>query len=79
MSRIGYYVVRQGDEWRIKIGGKHYGPYSSQREAFDVAVATANKVGMTHRDGAKVLLQSTTGHQWLTQWTYGKDPFPPSG
>ena len=57
MSKICYYVLQQDGQWKIKIGGKHYGPYKSRTDAINVAVATANKVGMTHHDGAKVLVE----------------------
>jgi hypothetical protein len=77
VSKICYYVLQQGGQWKIKIGGKHYGPYKSRTDAINVAVATANKVGITHHDGAKVLVESTVTDRWHTEWASGKDSLPP--
>ena len=77
MSKIRYYVLQRDGQWKIKIGGKHYGPYKSRTDAINVAVATANKVGMTHPDGAKVLVESTVADRWHTEWASGKDSLPP--
>ena len=71
MSKIRYYVLQRDGQWKIKIGGKHYGPYKSRTDAINVAVATANKVGMTHPDGAKVLVESTVADCWHTEWASG--------
>ena len=79
MARTIYYVVQHEGEWKIKLGDKHHGPYDTQAAAIRVAVDTANKEGKTNPDGAQVLVQSTTNHQWRTEWTYGHDPYPPKG
>jgi len=36
VSKICYYVLQQGGQWKIKIGGKHYGPYKSRTDAIEV-------------------------------------------
>ena len=77
MSKIRYYVLQLDGQWKIKIGGKHYGPYKSRTDAINVAVATANKLGMTHPDGAKVLVESKVADRWHTEWASGKDSLPP--
>jgi hypothetical protein len=30
MARTQYFIVLHEDEWNIKLGNKHYGPYKSQ-------------------------------------------------
>lgn len=78
MARTVYYVVLHEGQWKIKLGDKHYGPYSSQREAIRHAVDTAHKEGQKNTDGAQVLVQGEN-HQFRTEWTYGNDPYPPRG
>jgi hypothetical protein len=77
MARAHYYVVLHEGEWKIKLDGTHYGPYKTQREAIQAAVATANKAGAQGHD-AQVLVQGEN-HQFRTEWTYGHDPYPPKG
>jgi len=76
VSKIRYYVLQRDGQWKIKIGGKHYGPYKSRTDAINVAVVTANKVGMTHPDGAKVLVEGTVADRWHTEWASGKASLP---
>lgn len=78
MARTQYVVVLQQDEWKISFDGKHYGPYRTQREAIRSAVDAAQKAGVSNPDGAQVLVQGTD-HKFRTEWTYGKDPYPPPG
>jgi len=77
MARAIYYVVLHQGQWKIKHNDKHYGPYSTQAEAIRIAVDTAKKAGENGYD-AQVLVQGTN-HQFRTEWTYGKDPYPPRG
>jgi hypothetical protein len=79
MARTVYYVVRHEGQWKIKLDDKHYGPYPTQAAAIKEAVDTAHKAGKINPDGAQVLIQSTTNHQFRTEWTYGHDPYPPKG
>lgn len=78
MARDVYYVVLHDGEWKISYSGKHYGPYSTQRDAIKAAVDTAQKAGQRNLDGAQVLVQGTN-NQFRTEWTYGNDPYPPKG
>lgn len=80
MARTQYVVVKHQGEWKISHGGKHYGPYGTgtQREAIRVAVDTANAEGKKNPDGAQVLIQGED-NKFRTEWTYGKDPYPPKG
>ena len=77
MARAQYFVVLHNDEWKIKHGDKHYGPYSSQTAAIKAAVDTANKAGLDGQD-SQVLVQDQN-HRFRTEWTYGHDPYPPKG
>ena len=77
MARAQYFVVLHNDEWKIKHGEKHYGPYPSQTAAIKAAVDTANKAGLDGQD-SQVLVQDLN-HQFRTEWTYGHDPYPPKG
>ncbi len=77
MARAQYFVVLHEGQWKIKHEGKHYGPYSTQRDAIRVAVDTAQKAGKSGHD-AQVLVQGQN-NQFRTEWTYGHDPYPPRG
>jgi hypothetical protein len=67
-----YNVVRNQGQWKIALEGVHYGPYATQRDAVRAAVDAANEAGRRGLNG-QVLLQD----QFRTEWTYGKDPYPP--
>ncbi len=76
--RLQYFVVLHENEWKVKYEGKHYGPYPTQKAAIRAAVDSAHTSGRNGHD-AQVLVQSTTNHQFRTEWTYGHDPYPPPG
>ena len=78
MPRTVYYVVYHESQWKIKLGDKHHGPYSTQKHAIRAAVDAAHKEGKTNPAGAQVLVQGKD-NQWRTEWTYGSDPYPPPG
>jgi hypothetical protein len=78
MAHHDYYVVHHQGEWKISYNGKHYGPYDTQRIAYLIAVDAAQKAG-TGGDTAQVHIQRRDNNQWRTEWTYGKDPYPPPG
>lgn len=77
MARLQYVVVHHQNEWKISFEGKHYGPYTSQREAIKSAVNAAHKAGM-QGSNSQVLVQGEN-NQFRTEWTYGNDPYPPRG
>ncbi len=75
MANAQYMVVlRQGD-WSISFNGSQYGPYKSQKEAIRAAITAAQGSGKKGA-AAEVLLQGTN-NKFLTEWTYGRDPYPP--
>jgi hypothetical protein len=77
MARVQYFVVLHENVWKVKHEGKHYGPYSTQRDAIRDAVDAAHQSGRNGHD-AQVLVQGTN-NQFRTEWTYGNDPYPPPG
>lgn len=77
MARAVYYVVHKQGAWQIKFSDKYYGPFSTQNAAIRLAVDTAQKSGRDGHD-AQVLVQGENS-QFRTEWTYGRDPYPPPG
>lgn len=77
VARSQYVVVLHEGAWKIKFEGKHYGPYTTQKDAIRIAVDTAHKNGNNGFD-SQVLVQGTN-NQFRTEWTYGHDPSPPKG
>lgn len=77
MAREQYFVVLHQGQWKISYTQKHYGPYTTQREAIKAAVDAAHKAGVKGLD-AQVLVQGEN-NQFRTEWTYGHDPYPPPG
>lgn len=72
MSRVQYIVVLHQGQWKIRFGAKHYGSYATQKSAIRAAVDAAHKSS----DDAQVLVQDAD-NQVRTEWTYGRDPYPP--
>jgi hypothetical protein len=70
MARAQYFVVLHEKQWRIKLDEQRYGPYSTQAAAIRTAVDAAHSAGRKGFD-AQVLVQSTTNHQFRTEWTHG--------
>jgi hypothetical protein len=77
MARAQYFVVRHSGEWKIKLEGKHYGPYRTQADAIRAAVDAAHRAGQSGHD-SQVLIQKM-GNEFRAEWTYGHDPYPPRG
>jgi hypothetical protein len=75
MARTQYFIVLHEDEWNIKLGNKHYGPYKSQTVAIRAAIEAANQDGVKGND-AQVLVQDDD-QRFRTEWTYSQDSYPP--
>lgn len=73
MARTTYYVTTKDGSWWIILNDKRYGPYDTQALASRAAVDAANK-----STNSQVLMQGRDG-KWITEWTYGNDPYPPKG
>jgi hypothetical protein len=78
MANHIYYVVFHQGEWKVKYAGQHYGPYTTQALAIADAVDSAQRVGKQGHT-AQVLVQRKDDNTFRTEWTYGKDPYPPRG
>ena len=72
--RNTYYVSPEGQRWKVtREGGVLLGHHDTQRTAIRSAIdiAHANPPSQVH-------VQRPDG-QFRTEWTYGKDPYPPPG
>jgi hypothetical protein len=76
-ARTVYCVVFHEGRWKIEVNGNHHGPYNTQAAAIRVAVDAAQAAGEVGCD-AQVLVQGRD-NQFRTEWTYGRDPYPPPG
>jgi hypothetical protein len=72
-----YFVVRHQGKWAIKYNGKHSIPYPTQKAAIHGALSRARRTEGRGKN-AQVLVQDQH-HSFRTEWTYGKDPYPPKG
>ena len=77
MSQTQFFVVEHESEWKVKLHGQHYVPYSSQEEAINAAVDAARHAHSQGHD-AQVLVQGAN-NKFRTEWTYGNEPYPPKG
>lgn len=77
MAREQYFVVLHQGQWKITYNGKHYGPYPTQQAAIAEAVKTAKKAA-AKGNNSQVLVQGKD-NKFRTEWTYGDDPYPPTG
>ena len=77
MDRDQYFVVLHEGQWKIRHGDDHSHPYATQREAIDAAIEAAHHA----KDGGKLSQVLVQGEDmsFRTEWTYGKDPYPPAG
>jgi hypothetical protein len=62
------------NKWKIKHGEHQSDPFRTQEEAIKEAVNPASESGTL----SQVLVQAED-LTFRTEWTYGKDPFPPPG
>lgn len=70
------YVLSHGTKWRVKCEHCNEAVVSTKAEA----VETARQHVSSNPEGtlAQILVQGQDG-RWLTEWTYGQDPYPPKG
>jgi hypothetical protein len=73
VAHTQYIVVRDQGQWKVSLDGARYGPYATQKDAIRAAVDAANEAGRRGLNGQVLLLA-----QFRTEWTYGKDPYPPN-
>ena len=77
MARIIITVFPKDGFWHIDFGGRDGGQHDSQDIAKDIAVRTAHNLARDRKD-SQVMIKDKQG-RFRTEWTYGKDPFPPRG
>ena len=74
MPTARYFIVQDGDEWRIKYGDEEFGPYKSRDEAMLFAVDAARKLG-SYGEAAEVCLMGENGH-FHSEWSSASDRHP---
>jgi hypothetical protein len=72
-----YFVVRHRGEWTIKHNGRYSVHYPTQKQAIQGAITRAKRTEGRGKN-AQVLVQDQH-HTFRTEWTYGKDAYPPIG
>ena len=70
------YVLSHGMQWKVQCDHCESGIHSTQSSAIEVA--RNHVAGLPAGTLSQILVQGDGG-QWRTEWTYGKDPFPPRG
>lgn len=70
------YVLSHGLKWKIQCD--HCQIWIADTKAEAVSFARKHVGGLPPGTLAQILVQRTDG-TWQTEWTYGKDPFPPRG
>lgn len=71
------YVLSHGESWKLQFNNQVVGSLSST-QADAIKKAKAIVAGSPEGTCSQILIQGDRG-QWRTEWTYGKDPFPPRG
>ncbi|WP_374311177.1 DUF2188 domain-containing protein [Dongia sp.] len=77
MALVQYVIGKHEGRWKISYEGKHHGSYDTQHAATRQAIDWAQEVGGKGHS-ASVLIKGEDG-RFRTEWTYGKDPYPPKG
>jgi hypothetical protein len=74
--RAQYFLVDDGDAWRVLYEFKKYGPYQdgSRQSALDAAIESANEAGERGFD-AEVLIADDEGAYQIV-WQHGRDAYP---
>lgn len=74
-TRKTYHVTADGDDWRVKAEGaqRASGVRENKADAVDLARELAK-----NQDQGQVVVHRADG-RIQTEYTYGKDPYPPKG
>jgi len=76
-DRQRLFVSPDGTRWKVQWEG---GAVVSYHETQAAAIKAARaKVGSLPRGTCSQITVQATSGQWRTEWTYGQDPFPPTG
>ena len=72
---IQFLVLKRGNKWVVR-SGELERLFSTQREAVDAAIRSANDSGKEGKPGVVLFQRSKTDFQKV--WTYGESTYPPS-
>jgi hypothetical protein len=72
LAQARYLVSPYEGEWTIVLDGERYGPYPSQSEALQAAIAAAQGSGELGYD-AEVLIEGQNG-EFFPEWSYASGP-----
>jgi uncharacterized protein DUF2188 len=75
-ARKVVYVVSFGDKWKVKCD--HCGEVAKDTKAEAIKFAKQHVGSFPKGTLSQIVVQGTDG-KFMTEWTYGKDPFPPEG
>ena len=70
------YVVTYGNQWKVKCDHCNEGTASTQFEA--IRIAKEHVASLPAGTLSQIVIQGKDS-LFRTEWTYGKDPFPPRG
>ncbi len=73
MARKVYHVTPDGTDWKVTHGGATI----SRHRTKDDAIAAARRLALANQPSQVVLHRKDGTIE--TEWTYGNDPYPPSG
>ena len=76
-GRVKLFVSPSGTQWKVQFeGGSLVSNHTTQEAA--IKAARAKVASLPEGACSQILVQGADG-QFRTEWTYGKDPFPPRG
>jgi Uncharacterized protein conserved in bacteria (DUF2188) len=70
------YVVSFGDKWKVKCD--HCNDEVKDTKVEAIRAAKLHVGAFPKGILSQIVVQGTDG-KFITEWTYGKDPFPPAG
>jgi hypothetical protein len=75
--RAQYFVVDDGDAWRVLYEFKKYGPYGdgSRQDALRAAIESAHEAGQRGFDAEVLIADGESGYRPV--WRHGRDRYPP--
>ena len=76
MARQVIYVVTDGAKWKVKCD--HCSGEIKDTQADAIKAAKKHVGGLPKGTLSQILVQGRD-REWVTEWTYGEDPFPPPG
>jgi hypothetical protein len=72
---IQFLVLKRDSKWMVKSGDLERF-FSTQREAVDAAIRSANDSGKDGKPGVVLFQKSKSEFEKI--WAYGEDPYPPA-